>query len=56
MYIIDIGEADRLEQLLRNFDWELADPTNPMKSACYGIFVMRDMWVIVTDRSTKSLK
>jgi len=43
-------------ELLRNFDWKLVDPTNPMKSACYGIFVMTDLWVIVTGRSTESLK
>jgi hypothetical protein len=50
------GEADRFEQLLRNFDWKLVDPTKPMKSACYGIFVMSDFWVIVTERSTRTLK
>lgn len=54
--MIDLRKADRLGQLLRNFDWKLVDPTKPMKSACYGIFVMSDMWVIVTERSTKSLK
>ncbi len=54
--MIDTSEADRFGQLLRNFDWKLVDPTRPMKSACYGIFVMSDLWVIVTERSTKGLK
>jgi hypothetical protein len=54
-FIINISEADRFWQLLRNFDWKLVDPTKPMKSACYGIFVMSDLWVIVTERPTKSL-
>jgi hypothetical protein len=56
MYIINICMADRLVQLLRNFDWKLVDPTKPMKSACYGIFVMSDLWVIVTERCTRGLK
>ena len=43
-------------QLLRKFDWKLVDPTKPMNSACYSIFVMSDLWVIVTERHAKNVK
>ncbi|KAE9382184.1 cytochrome P450 [Stipitochalara longipes BDJ] len=43
-------------ELLRNFDWKLVDPTKPMNISCYGIFVITDLWVIVTERSNESLK
>jgi cytochrome P450 len=55
-YSIETSETDKLGQLLRNFNWTLVDPTNPMKSSCYGIFVMSGLWVVVTERTTKKLK
>jgi len=41
-------------ELLRNFDWTLADPFHPCKEACYAIFVMTDMWVTITERHVKN--
>ena len=38
-------------QLLRNFDWGLANPEKPWKEANFmGIFTHSDMWVLVTER------
>jgi hypothetical protein len=41
--VIDSIETNRFGQLLRSFEWKLVDSTKPMKSACYGIFVMSDL-------------
>jgi len=42
-------------ELLRSFNWTLVDPIHtPCKSACYGIFVMTDLWVMVSDREQKA--
>jgi len=51
MYITNSSETNRFKQLLQNFDWKIVDPIKPMKSACYGIFIMSDLWVIVTEQS-----
>lgn len=39
------------KQLIRNFDWCLAQPDNVWKSKnLMGIFVHKDMWVLASDR------
>ncbi|KZL63538.1 cytochrome p450 [Colletotrichum incanum] len=37
-------------ELMRNFDFELADPVRPWDSYSYNIFVEENMWVKVTTR------
>ena len=37
-------------QLLRHFDFQLVDPTNPWVSKNYGLFMQRNMWTRVTLR------
>jgi hypothetical protein len=41
-----------LWQLLRRFDIQLVDPTNPWKSYNAAVFIQSDMNVIVTKRET----
>ena len=36
-------------QLLRTFDFQVANPTNPWKSQSYIVFVEEDMWVKVSE-------
>lgn len=35
-------------QLLKRFDFELIDPTQPFKSYGAGIFIQSDLWVKIT--------
>jgi cytochrome P450 len=38
-------------ELLRRFDWSLIDPLHPVdKYENWSLFVLRGMWVKVTDR------
>lgn len=37
-------------QLLKRFELELVDPTNPWKSTCHGIFTQSEMWLRATRR------
>jgi hypothetical protein len=37
-------------ELLRNFELEVVNPTEPWKSFCGGIFTQRDMWLRATKR------
>ncbi|KXJ85669.1 cytochrome P450 [Microdochium bolleyi] len=39
-------------QLLRNFDFQLIDPSKPMTTSNYGIFVQEGMWLRITDRKS----
>lgn len=36
-------------KLLRAFDFQLINPTNPWKSRSYSVFVEENMWVKVTE-------
>ncbi|KAI1365548.1 pisatin demethylase [Xylaria arbuscula] len=36
-------------ELLRNFDFQVANPMNPCKSRVYGLFIDEDMWVKVSE-------
>ena len=39
-------------QLMRNFDWSLANPTEPWHERNYaGLYAHKDMWVLASDRS-----
>ncbi|KAI1454498.1 cytochrome P450 [Annulohypoxylon moriforme] len=38
-------------ELLRNFDFQLVDPKNPMKTVNINMFFQKDMWVKVTERA-----
>jgi hypothetical protein len=42
-----------LPQLLRRFDFEIVNPSAPVKSYSAGIFIQSDMWCRVT-KSTRS--
>lgn len=47
--LIEIGKT--IFELIRNFDWCLAQPDNVWKSKnLMGIFVHKDMWVLASDR------
>jgi cytochrome P450 len=36
--------------LLREFELVIADPVHPLKTACWGIHVQSDMWIMVRER------
>lgn len=38
------------DQLLRNFDFAIVDPTKPWKSECSGLWKQSEEWVEITDR------
>ena len=38
-------------ELMRNFEWTLIDPTAPWKSGNVGLWLQKDLWVRVTERS-----
>lgn len=41
-------------ELLKHFDWALATPEKPWRTANYmGVFVQDEMWVLVTERGNK---
>ncbi|KAK3372602.1 cytochrome P450 [Podospora didyma] len=40
-------------ELLRNFDFQLMNPTHPWRQVNYVLFMQRDMWVRVTARENK---
>lgn len=37
-------------QLLRNFDFNIVNPLNPVKSVCHGIFFQSEMWITAFER------
>jgi cytochrome P450 len=37
-------------QLLRNFNFEVVDPSKPWSSDSWGIFLQKDFWVRITER------
>lgn len=39
-----------LIQLLRNFDFYIANPRKPWDSRCYTVYVEENMWVRVTEK------
>lgn len=39
-----------LVQLLRNFEFDVVDPTKPWTSINYGIFMQYNMWLRVSKR------
>ncbi|PKS13167.1 hypothetical protein jhhlp_000511 [Lomentospora prolificans] len=48
--IMEIGKV--LFELMRNFDWSLANPTEPWHERNYaGLYAHKDMWVLASDRS-----
>ncbi|KAL8389335.1 hypothetical protein RB595_008759 [Gaeumannomyces hyphopodioides] len=48
--LMEIGKA--LFELMRNFDWCLAQPENVWKGKnLMGLFIHKDMWVLATDRN-----
>jgi cytochrome P450 len=48
---IEMIELDKVfVALLREFELVIADPVNPLKTACWGIHVQSDMWIMVMDR------
>lgn len=38
------------EQLLRNFDLNVVNPIQPIRSTCHGIFFQSQMWLTAFER------
>lgn len=37
-------------ELIRNFEWSIVDPTSPWKSGNVGLWILKDLWVRVSER------
>lgn len=38
------------DKLLRNFDFSIVNPLDPMKSICHGIFFQSEFWLTAHER------
>jgi hypothetical protein len=46
-----IAQAQRERQLLRDFDFQVLNPENPLVTSHRSMFVIRDIWMRVTERA-----